>query len=156
VAILQGAGERGKEESMKRNRSFPRAARVGLAAAGADLLARVMLAAPAAAQGVIATGSGRAGASIAALTALGGVAAGGLALARSGARSPKTRSGRDAAIVALVLALMGIALSALHLATSSGGIGTGNGRAGAIVALLLGGIGIVLGRRALVRTGATA
>ena len=141
---------------MKRNQSFPRAARVGLAAAAADLLVRAVLAVPAAAQGVIATGSGRGGASVAALTALGGVAAGGLALARSAARPAKARSGRDAAIVALVLALMGIALAALHLATSSGGIGTGNGRAGAIVALLLGGIGVVLGQRALVRTRATA
>ena len=112
------------------------------------------LAAPATAQGVIATGSGRAGATVAALVALIGVVTGGLALARSAGRIG-TGNGRDGAIVALVLGLVGMALAALHLATSTGGIGTGNGRAGAIVGLVLGLIGIVLGRLALTRSGRT-
>ncbi|MDX2168129.1 MAG: DUF6223 family protein [Deltaproteobacteria bacterium] len=112
------------------------------------------VAAPAAAQGVIATGSGRAGASVAALLALAGVVVGGLALARSADRNGSGK-GRDGAIVALVLGLVGTALSVLHLATSSGGIGTGNGRLGAIVGVGLGLIGVMLGRRALARCGRT-
>lgn len=111
----------------------------------ATVITVLLLAAPAAAQGVIATGSGRAGASIAALLALLGVLSGGLAL-RSVARR-----GRDFGIVALVLGLVGAALALVHLATSSGGIGTGNGRAGAIVGVALGLIGVLLGRRALAR-----
>lgn len=104
----------------------------------------VVGAAPAAAQGVIATGSGRAGATVAALVALVGVAVGGTAL---------RRRGRDGAIVGLVLAIVGIGLAVLHLATASGGIGTGNGRLGAIVAVVLGLIGLALGRRALAHSG---
>jgi hypothetical protein len=114
------------------------------------LLGGVAVAAPAAAQGVIGTGSGRAGAIVAWGVALSGVIAGALALARSAGRIG-IGDGRDGAIVALVMGLMGIGLAALHLATSSGGIGTGNGRAGAIVALALGLIGMVLGRLALAR-----
>ena len=105
--------------------------------------------APAAAQGVIATGSGRAGASVAALLALIGLVIAGVSLSRSGRHAG---SGRDGAIAGVVLALVGSALAVLHLATSTGGIGTGNGRGGAIVALLLGSIGLVLSRRALVRS----
>ncbi len=105
-------------------------------------------AAPAAAQGVIATGSGRAGATVAGIVALLGVVAGGVA-----ARRTDARAGRDGAIAALVLGVVGMALGALHLATTVGGVGTGNGRAGAIVALVLGLIGMALGRSTLGRTG---
>jgi hypothetical protein len=124
--------------------------RARLVLAGVALAAG--LAAPAAAQGVIATGSGRGGAIVAWGVALAGVIAGGLARARSGRSAG---SGRDGAIVALVLALMGMALAGLHIATTSGAFyGAGNGRAGAIVALVLGGIGVVLGRGALARSNA--
>ena len=128
-----------------RTRAQPR---VALAAAASALLGELGLATPAAAQGVIATGSGRAGATVAALVALLGVVSGGLALARSRGQIG-TGKGRDGAIVALVMSLMGMALAALHLATSNGAIGTGHGRLGAIVALVLGLIGVVLGRTAL-------
>jgi hypothetical protein len=116
-----------------------------------------VLAAPAAAQGVLAT-RGRVGANVAGLFALIGLITGWVALARSGRREGAPGKvgvgaavGRDGAIVGLVLALSGIVLAALHLATTSGGFGTGQGRAGAIVALVLGLIGVVLGRRALGR-----
>jgi hypothetical protein len=125
--------------------------RLRFARAAIALLGGVGLAGPAAAQGVIATGSGRAGASVAALVALIGAIVGGMALSRAAGRRG-TGNGRDGAIVALVLGLVGMLLAALHLATSSGGIGTGNGRLGAIVAVVLGLIGILLGRQALVRS----
>ncbi len=112
------------------------------------------LAAPAVAQGVIATGNGRAGATVAALIALIGVIVGAVALTRSTRPSDKG-NGRDGAIVALVLALVGVFLAALHLATSRGAIGSGHGRAGAIVGLVLGLIGMVLGRLALARSSRT-
>jgi hypothetical protein len=105
------------------------------------------LAAPAAQAGVIATGSGRAGATVAALVALVGVVVGGLAVAR-----PAAARGRDGAIVALVVGLMGTLLAALHLATSTGAVGTGNGRGGAIVALVMGLTAVALGRLALSRS----
>ena len=122
-------------------------------AIAAALLGGLGFAAPAAAH-VIGPGSGRTGATVAALVALIGVVTGGLALARSAGRFG-AGNGRDAAIVALVLGLVGMALAGLHLATSTGGIGTGNGRLGAIVGLVLGMIGIVLGRRALIRPSRT-
>ncbi|XXZ53924.1 DUF6223 family protein [Sorangium sp. So ce341] len=121
------------------------------AAAAAALLGGVGLAAPAAAQGVIGPGSGRAGATVAVVVGLIGAVVGGLALARSVGRTG-TGNGRNGAIVALVLGLIGMVLAGLHLATSTGGIGTGNGRGGAIVALVLGLIDVVLGRLALVRS----
>ena len=133
-----------------RTRSLLRVVLVAIATAA---LLGFGLAAPAAAQGVIGTGSGRAGAIVAWVVALIGVVTGGLAL-RS-ARRIGTGNGRDGAIVALVLGLIGMALAGLHLATSTGGIGTGNGRAGAIVALVLGLIGMVLGRLALARSSRT-
>lgn len=117
--------------------------------ATALLLGAVGLASPAAAQGVIATGSGRAGATVAALVALVAVVVGGYALRRS---RDRPGSGRDGAIVALVVGLMGIVLAVLHLATSTGAIGTGNGRGGAIVAFVLGAVGLVLGWMALSRS----
>src|SRR5262245_9086520 len=129
-------------------RSQLRAARTAIAAAACTLLGPLGLAAPAPAQGVTATGSGRAGATVAAMVVLIGVVTGGLALARS-ARHSGSGHGRDEAIVSLVMSLMGMALAALHLATSHGAIGTGHGRLGAIVALVLGLVGVALGRTAL-------
>jgi catechol 2,3-dioxygenase-like lactoylglutathione lyase family enzyme len=126
-----------------------------LALAAVALLGGVGLAAPAAAQGIIGTGSGRTGASIAAVVALIGVVIGGLALARSSGRIGGGK-GRDGAIVALVAGLIGTALAGLHLATATGAIGTGSGRAGAMVALVLGLIGMVLGWLALARSRRTA
>ncbi|HZR82908.1 MAG TPA: DUF6223 family protein [Candidatus Binatia bacterium] len=128
------------------------ATRIAYAAASAALLG-VALATPAAAQGVIATGSGRAGAQVAALVALIGVITGGLAL--RAARGGGATNARDRAIVALVLGVMGMLLGVLHFATTTGGFGTGNGRAGAIVAAVLGLIGLLLGRLALARSGRT-
>ena len=123
-----------------------------IASAAAALLGGFGLAAPAAAQGVIGTGSGRAGATVALIVALIGVVIGGLALSRSAARNA-----RDGAIVALVLGPMGMVLAGLHLATTTGGFyGTGNGRGGAVVALVLGLIGVVLGRLAVARPRSTS
>ena len=68
---------------LTRTRSLLRVARVAIVAAASALLGGFGLAAPAAAQGVIGTGSGRAGATVAAVVALIGVVVGGLALARS-------------------------------------------------------------------------
>ena len=96
-------------------RSLLRVVLVAIAAAASALLG---LAAPSAAQGVIATGSGRAGATVAALVALIGVVTGGLALARSSGRVA-TGNGRAGAIVALVLGLVGMVLGRLALARSS-------------------------------------
>lgn len=107
------------------------------------------LATPAAAQGVIATGGGRAGATVAGLIALVGVATGGLAVRCANRAGSATA--RDRAIIALVTSVIGIFLGVLHFVTSSGGFGTGNGRAGAIVAAVLGLIGAALGARALSR-----
>jgi hypothetical protein len=104
------------------------------------------------AQGVLATGSGRAGAVVAGVAALIGVVIGALARSRS-ANPDDSRETRDMAIVAIVMAIVGMALAALHLLTSTGGLGTGNGRGGAIVALILGGVAFLLGRRSLARSG---
>ncbi len=71
---------------MTRTRSLIRVAVIAIVAAAAALLRGFGLAAPAAAHvsaGVIGTGSGRAGAIVAAVVALIGVVIGGLALARS-------------------------------------------------------------------------
>jgi hypothetical protein len=89
--------------------------RIGVSA----LLGGFVLAAPAAAQGVIGTGSGRAGATVAAVVALIGVIAGGLALVRSAGRFG-AGNGRDGAIVALVLGAIGMVLGRLALARSGG------------------------------------
>ena len=67
-----------------------------------------------AAQVVIGTGSGRLGATVAALVALIGVVIGGLALARSAGRIG-TGNGRDGAIAAVVAGLIGMVLGGLHL-----------------------------------------
>ena len=103
---------------MTRTRSPFRVARVAIAAAAAALLGGFGLAAPAAAQGVIGTGSGRAGAIVAWVVALIGVVTGGLALARSAGRIG-TGNGRLGAIVALVLGLIGLVLGRLALTRSS-------------------------------------
>jgi hypothetical protein len=100
--------------------------------------------------GLIGPGSGRAGASLAAVVGLIGVVIGGLALARAAGRI--TGTGRNGAIVAMVLGLIGMVLAGLHLATNTGAIGTGSGRAGAIVAVVLGLIDMVLGGLALARS----
>jgi len=136
---------------MTHTRSRRRAARIPFAVAVSAILGELALAAPAAAQGVIGAGSGRAGAIVAWAVALIGVVTGGVARSRS-VRGVGPRNGRDGAIVALVTSVSGMALAVLHLVTSPGAIGTGNGRLGAIVALLLGAIGSLLGRAALRRS----
>jgi hypothetical protein len=133
---------------------------IALVAAAVALLGTAMLAAPAAAQGVVGTVPGRVGGSMAALVALVGVVVGGLALSRARrdrttAAGAVTGSGHDAAIVALVLGLVGVVLAVVHLATSTGAVGTGSGKAGAMVAAVLGVIGVLLGRQALSRSGST-
>jgi hypothetical protein len=120
-------------------------------ASAAVFLGATALAAPAAAQGVIGPGSGRTGASIAAVVALIGVVLGGRALARS-RRPAGSGSRRGGAIAALVTGLLGTVLAGLHLATATGAIGTGSGRAGAMVAVVLGLIGMALGGLALSRS----
>ena len=84
---------------MTRTRSQLRVARAAIAVAVSAVLGELGLAAPAAAHGVIAAGSGRAGATVAGPVALIGVVIGGRALVRS--RGPG--KGQDGAIVALVL-----------------------------------------------------
>jgi hypothetical protein len=113
--------------------------------AAAILFGSSLLAGPAAAH-VIGPGSGRTGASVAALLGLIGTVTGAVARRRSTSRAG---GGRDGAVVALVLGVVGVALAGLHLATSPGDIGTGSGRLGAIVALVLGVMGMFLGRLAL-------
>jgi len=125
-----------------------RSAQRKVAGAAAALLMEVALAAPAAAQGVLGTGSGRTGATVALIVAGIGVVTGALALSRSAARNA-----RDLAIAALVLGTIGVGLAGLHLATTTGGFyGTGNGRGGAVLGVVLGLIGMVLGRLARART----
>ena len=99
---------------MTRTRSLIRVDLIPIAAA---LLGGVGLAAPAAAQGIVGTGSGRAGATVAAVVGLTGVVIGGLTLARSAGRIG-TGNGRGGAIVALVLGLIGMVLGRLALARS--------------------------------------
>jgi hypothetical protein len=122
------------------------------------------LAAPAAAHVSAAAGddgygSGRTGATVAALVALAGVVIGALALRRA-AGLASTRAGtgfaRNGALAALGVGLAGIVLAAVHLANSSGGVGTGNGRAGAMVAIVIGLVAMALGALALTRSRRTA
>ena len=99
-----------------RSRSVIRVALIAIAAAA---LLGFGLAAPAAAQdgltnGGIGTGSGRTGATVAAVVALVGVVAGGLALARSSSRAG-TGSGRAGAVTALAVGLVGMVLGGLAL-----------------------------------------
>ncbi|OPC77218.1 hypothetical protein B4N89_42505 [Embleya scabrispora] len=119
-----------------------------------------MLAAPAAAHASAPTiavgdfGSGRVGASVAALLGLAGAIVGALALARATGRI-RTRFaagiGRNGAFVALVAGTVGAALGLLVVVTAEGGLGTGNGLGGGIVALIVGVIAVVFGASALAR-----
>lgn len=146
---------RGSGESHTSRLPLRATTRAAIPCALAGLLEAIALATPAAAQGMIATGSGRAGAQVAALASLIAVVFGGRALRSSRAPAPAgARNGRDGAIVAVVLGAVGVVLATLHLATTSGGFGTGNGRAGAIVAALLGLVAVVIGRMALARSSA--
>ncbi|RST12602.1 hypothetical protein E2C00_01845 [Streptomyces sp. WAC05374] len=119
------------------------------------LFAAAPAAAPApfqvAAADVYAMGAGRLTALVAALVGLVGVAAGGLALARSTGR-PRIGSGRSRALTAVVAGLTGAALGGLVVATAEGGLGTGNGLGGGVVAMMTGLAGSVLGWLALTRT----
>ena len=97
-------------------------------------------------------GSGRLGATVAAVIGLIGTVIGGLALGRA---SRRTRSdyvvpptGDDGATAAIVLGVISLVLGGLFLATADGGPGTGNGVVGSIVAIVLGPIAMVLGRLA--------
>ena len=93
----------------------------------------------------------RLAASAAAVVALIGAVAGGLALARSTARVG-IGNGRHGAIVALVMGPIGLIIGGLVVATGDGGLGTGNGLAGGIVAMPVGLIALALGRLALARS----
>ncbi|WP_439678715.1 DUF6223 family protein [Embleya sp. MST-111070] len=99
-------------------------------------------------------GSGRIGASVAALLGLAGAIVGALALARATGRI-RTRSGpgtgRNGAFVALAAGAVGAALGLLVVVTAEGGLGTGNGLGGGIVALIVGVIAVALGASALAR-----
>jgi hypothetical protein len=148
TSILPDGKIAARRSLVTQDRSRRRADLLQIAAGAAAMLGALALAAPAAAHGVVATGSGRAGAIVAWVVALIGVVSGGVALARAAGRIGGG-SGRDGAVVALALGLVGMALAGLHLATTTGGFGAGNGRAGAVVALGLGLLGVVLGRRAL-------
>jgi hypothetical protein len=92
--------------------------------------------------------SKRMAASTAALVALIGAVAGGLALARSG----RIANPRRGAIAAMVLGPIGLVIGGLVVATADGGLGTGNGIAGGVVAMTVGLIGIALGGLALARS----
>lgn len=82
-------------------------------------------------------------ATAAALLALVGVVAGGLALARANRRVGN--GGRRGATVALVAGLVAAALGGLNLAVADGGPGTGNGVVAGAAALVLGLVAAVLG-----------
>lgn len=75
-------------------------------------------------------------ATTAALAALAGVIAGGLALTRPGRRAP---------LAALVLGAYGIVVGGFIVITADGGPGTGNGIVGGWVAIVLGVVAIALG-----------
>jgi len=90
----------------------------------------------------------------AALTALLGVAVGGLALTRRISRFG-TASVRHAAILGLVLGLIAAVNGLLNVAIANGGPGTGNGVVGGAAAFVLGLIGVAIGGLALTRNGRT-
>ena len=89
------------------------------------------------------------------LTALLGVAVGGLALTRRISRFG-TASVRHAAILGLVLGLIAAVNGLLNVAIANGGPGTGNGVVGGAAAFVLGLIGMAIGGLALTRSGRTA
>ena len=82
-------------------------------------------------------------ASVAALIALAGTVAGGLALARPAVRR---------SVVALGAGAVGLLVGGLVVVTADGGPGTGNGIVGGYVALALGLLAVVCGGAALART----
>ena len=88
------------------------------------------------------------------LTALLGVAVGGLALTRRISRFG-TASVRHAATLALVLGLIAAVNGLLNVAIANGGPGTGNGVVGGAAAFVLGLIGVAIGGLALTRNGRT-
>jgi hypothetical protein len=90
-------------------------------------------------------------ATMAALLALAGMVAGGLALARPSSRFG-TASGRLGALVALGAGFLAVTNGGLNLAVANGGPGTGNGVVGAAAALVLGLIAMALGGLALPRS----
>lgn len=104
------------------------------------------LAAQAAAVAPTTVTTGRLLGSVAALVALAGVVAGGLALARNGSR-------RRGAAVALGAGTVGVVVGGLVVATAKGGPGTGYGIVGGYVALAIGLIALALGGLALTRPG---
>jgi hypothetical protein len=87
---------------------------------------------------------GRAVASAAALIALAGVVAGGLALARGDRKRRST--------IALAAGTTGLIAGGLVVATADGGPGSGSGIVGGFAALLFGLIATVLGGLALARS----
>jgi hypothetical protein len=90
-------------------------------------------------------------ATTAAMLALVGVAAGGLALARPGSRFA-TASRRLETSVALVAGLLAAIGGGLNLAVANGGPGSGNGVVGGAAALVLGLVAMAAGGLALART----
>lgn len=94
-------------------------------------------------------------ATTAAVLALAGVVAGGLALARPAGRFGSA-SGRLGGMVALVAGLMAVVNGALNLALANGGPGTGNGVVGGAAAFVLGLIALALSALALARYRRTA
>jgi hypothetical protein len=130
-----------------------------LAAAAAALLGGFGLATPAAAYASAQSAAvdaytlttGRLVGTVAALLALAGMVAGGLALARSTGRIGHG-DGKGAAIVAMVAGPTGMAIGGLVVAAADGGPGTGNGIVGGFAALMIGLIATVLGWLALTRS----
>ena len=89
-------------------------------------------------------------ATTAALLALAGVGAGGLAVGRPAGRFG-AGSGQLGAIVAVVAGLIAMANGGLNLAVATGGPGTGNGVVGGAAAFVLGLIALALGMVARAR-----
>jgi hypothetical protein len=91
-------------------------------------------------------------ATMAAVSALIGVIAGGLALARPVGRF-SVAFRKLGVIVAIILGLVAVANGALNLAIANGGPGSGNGVVGAAAAFVLGLTAMALGGLALARPG---
>jgi hypothetical protein len=126
------------------------------------LVVGIVLAAPAAAQVSVESGSvtsytvtpERLAASLAAVVALVAAIVGGLALARSSGRAAV--NGRRRAIMAMIMGPIGAVIGGLVVVTADGGLGTGNGLGGGVVAMAVGVIGMVLAWLALSRSRRTA
>jgi hypothetical protein len=95
--------------------------------------------------------TGRLLSAVGALVALGGMAVGGLALARSAGRIG-SGNGKKGAIVALVAGVIGIVLGGYVVAAAEGGAGTGYGIVGGFASLVFGLIATALGGLALARS----